>query len=148
MSTISFDLLSSSSRIISFPELAFINIIYIYISKQNLKYGNHFIHPLNDTDHLTTFEMLWKMEQKSNFSLFRNIFNSLYNSYNYTFSFLEIKLFLPRCFQSRRPKYVFLSHLLNPFPHIDAFWRLCNRWLFETSDKRRNFSFCHNVFHF
>ena len=27
---------------------------------------------------------------------------------------------------------------VNPFPHIDAFWRLCSRQLFENSDKRRN----------
>ena len=26
------------------------------------------------------------------------------------------------------------------FPHIDAFWRLCSRLLFENSDKRRNWS--------
>ena len=41
----------------------------------------------------------------------------------------------------------------SPFPHIDAFWRLCSRWLFENIvTKRRNciktsnFSFSHNVF--
>ena len=39
------------------------------------------------------------------------------------------------------------SVYLNPFPHIDAFWRLCSRQLFENIvTKTCNFSFCHNVF--
>ena len=41
---------------------------------------------------------------------------------------------------------------LNPFPHIDAFWRHCNRRLLKTLRQKKkllimsNFSFCHNVF--
>ena len=44
--------------------------------------------------------------------------------------------------------------LPNPFPHIDAFWRICSRrllktqWQKETLLKTSNSSFCHNVFYF
>ena len=34
-----------------------------------------------------------------------------------------------------------LPSVFNPFPHIDTFWRLCSRQIFENiSDKRRNCS--------
>ena len=44
------------------------------------------------------------------------------------------------------------QNYFNPFPHIDAFWRLCSRQIFENIVTKEeiaqnvHFSFCHNVF--
>ena len=45
-------------------------------------------------------------------------------------------LLLSKCFQKSSPtevsEWVYIyRESVNPFPHIDAFWSLCSRWLFE-----------------
>ena len=50
--------------------------------------------------------------------------------------------------------YCICAERFNTFPHVDVFWRLCSRGLFENIvtkeevDQTSNFSFWHNVFHF
>ena len=45
--------------------------------------------------------------------------------------FLKLIMFYVWCFQSRLLQSCCMEDKVNPFPHIDAFWRLCSRRLFK-----------------
>ena len=57
---------------------------------------------------------------------------------------LSLSIYHQKCFVS----------LINPFPYIEGFWSLCNRWFFEniltTGENAQtcNSSLGHNVFNF
>ena len=48
--------------------------------------------------------------------------------------------------------WIWLHHVFNPFPLVDAFWHISNSWFLKTLWQKENlliminFSFCHNVF--
>ena len=60
-------------------------------------------------------------------SPFATLLLTLFN--NLTFSY-RVSIFFNKCFQSCPMQIFCMQESLNPFPHIDAFWRLCSRLLF------------------
>ena len=97
----------------------------------------------------TTFEnIVSKLLIMGIFSLCNNVLNSLFN--DYTLIYRDFSIFCyDWCFKNQlRRRFVVCGKwwlnlqqtAFNPFPHIDAFWRLCSRWLWKHSDKRKNCS--------
>ena len=65
-----------------------------------------------------------KMLMMSNFTFDHNVFNSIEWL---NFHLYRCYMFLSRCFQSRLLLISCMRQRVNPFPHKDAFWRLCSR---------------------
>ena len=77
-------------------------------------------------------------------------FTSLFNNWSFVYKYFCCSLC--RCFEHLLLQICCMSKRINPFPHIDAFWCLCSKRLFENIVtkllKTSYFSTYQNCFHF